>query len=119
MKKLLLLFTVLFAVTTGVAQVTTSSLTGTIIESNGQSAIGTSIKAIHIPSGSTYSTITNESGRFTIPNMRVGGPYTVEITYIGFQKESYENITLQLGQPFVINTTLKEGGTELSAVVIM
>lgn len=118
MKKFLLLFAMLFVTAFVGAQVTTSSLTGTIIESNGQSAIGTSIRATHVPSGSTYSTITNESGRFTISNMRVGGPYKVEITSIGFQKETYENMTLQLGQPLVLNTTLQEGGTELSAVVI-
>jgi len=119
MKKFLLSFSLLLAVVLVHAQVTTSSLTGTVFEPDGQTAIGTSIKATHVPSGTTYSTLTNESGRYTISNMRIGGPYTVEITYIGFQKEVIQNITLQLGQPFVLDATLSEGGTQLSEVVIM
>lgn len=119
MKKFLLSFSLLLAAVLVHAQVTTSSLTGTVFEPDGQTAIGTSIKATHVPSGTTYSTLTNESGRYTISNMRIGGPYTVEITYIGFQKEVVQNITLQLGQPFVLDATLSEGGTQLSEVVIM
>lgn len=68
-------FTLLFTATIVNAQVTTSSLTGTILESNVQPAIGTSIKATHVPTGTNYSTLTNESGRFTISNMRVEGSY--------------------------------------------
>lgn len=119
MKKFLLSFGMLLVIVLAHAQVTTSSLTGTIMESGGLPAIGTSIKATHVPSGSTYSTLTNVNGRYTISNMRVGGPYTVEITYIGFTPTKHENLNLQLGQSFVLNTTLNESGTELSAVTVV
>ena len=119
MKRILLSLSMLLVTLLVHAQVTTSSLTGTVLEPDGQPAIGTSIKAIHTPSGSTYSTLTNVNGRFTISNMRVGGPYTVEITYIGFQPTKYEGVTLQLGQPFVLNSTLSDSGTQLSEVVVV
>ncbi|MFB5946520.1 TonB-dependent receptor [Albibacterium profundi] len=119
MKKSLLFFLMLFTSAVLHAQVTTSSLSGTVQEPTGESAIGTSIKATHVPSGTTYSTVVNETGRFNIPNMRVGGPYTVEMSHVSFQTSTFENIILLLGQPYIVNATLNEGGTQLGEVVIM
>ena len=45
---------------------------------------GANVVAIHIPTGTTYGAVTNQDGRFNMVNMRVGGPYTVSISYIGF-----------------------------------
>ena len=92
-------------------------MSGTILQSDGQASIGASIKATHIPSGTVYGGSTNESGRFNLANMRVGGPYTVEITYVGSQREHFENIVLKLGEPYIINATLKSG-TQLDEVTI-
>src|SRR5690606_5268676 len=75
--------------------------------------------ATHVPSGTTYSTLSNESGRFNITGMRVGGPYTIEISYIGFQKERLENVSLQLGQPYVLNAQLESGANQLAEVRII
>src|SRR5690606_7783940 len=76
------------------------------------------VKAVHVPSGTIYSGTTNESGRFNLANMRVGGPYRVEITYVGQSPEVSEDIFLQLGQPFVLNTVFSGTGTTLDEVVI-
>ncbi|MCC8143891.1 MAG: carboxypeptidase-like regulatory domain-containing protein [Tannerellaceae bacterium] len=54
------------------------------------------VQAIHTPSGTRYGTITNVDGRFSFQGMRTGGPYTVEISYIGYQTAVYTDITLQL-----------------------
>src|SRR5690606_26180857 len=117
MKKILLVFLLSFIRDALYAQVTTSSLTGTVLESKGESAIGTSVKATHVPSGTSYSTVVNETGRFNIPNMRVGGPYIVEMSHVSFQTSTFENIILLLGQPYIVNATLNEGGTQLGEVV--
>jgi len=111
MKKFLLSFILLLGTVLAHAQVTTSSMSGTVLQSDGQSSIGASVKATHVPSGTTYGGSTNENGRFNLSNMRVGGPYTVEITYIGSQPAKYDNIFLQLGQPYALNVQLTDGLT--------
>ncbi len=115
-KHLLLLFMSLFAVTFAFAQVTSSSMSGTIKDDKGETLPGATIRAVHIPSGTTYSIGTNKDGLFNLPGMRIGGPYRVEVTYIGYQRGVFENITLQLGQPYILNVTLSQGGVELAAV---
>ena len=86
-KSLLLKFVVLVFAFVGVflsteAQVTTSTMSGVIREAKG-TLPGASVRATHIPTGTAYTTTTSADGRFTITNMRSGGPYTVEVTFIG------------------------------------
>ncbi|MGI4803403.1 MAG: carboxypeptidase regulatory-like domain-containing protein, partial [Janthinobacterium lividum] len=100
------------------AQVTTSSFSGIIKDAKGVTLPGASIRAVHTPSGTTYSTTSNENGRFTLPNVRIGGPYTVAVTYIGFETQNYTNIDLKLGEPFILNATLSETGTALKEIVV-
>ncbi|NEM98211.1 TonB-dependent receptor [Pontibacter burrus] len=100
------------------AQVTTSSINGSVKDASGEALIGATVKATHQPSGTVYGAATNIEGQFNIANMRVGGPYLVEVSYIGFQPTKYEGITLQLGRPYVLNATLAELGRELQEIVV-
>lgn len=119
MKKFLLAIVVaIFTTVTAFAQVTTSSMTGTIKDSKGVSLPGATVKAVHTPSGTTYATATNANGLFTIPGMRIGGPYTVTISFIGYKPTSFDQITLQLGQGYVLNTELSENGLTLQEVSV-
>ncbi|NLP30588.1 MAG: carboxypeptidase regulatory-like domain-containing protein, partial [Clostridiales bacterium] len=79
------------------AQVTTSSMSGRVTDVDG-AVIGATVVATHTPSGTTYGTVTNMEGRYNLNGMRVGGPYTVEITYIGYGDNTTEGITLSLGE---------------------
>ncbi|MFD1256399.1 carboxypeptidase regulatory-like domain-containing protein [Mucilaginibacter terrae] len=118
MKKNLLL-ALLFLFTTAVtfAQVTTSSLTGTVKDSK-ENLIGATVKATFVPSGTVYATSTRADGRYTIQNMRPGGPYLIEITYLGYEAQKATDVYLKLGEPFVINATLLQSGTALNAVTV-
>jgi len=100
------------------AQVTTSSLSGLVTQGSGQSTAGATVKATHVPSGTVYSGSSNSAGRFNLANLRVGGPYKVEVTFVGQQPLVYEDVYLQLGQPFIINPIFGNGGTVLSEVTI-
>lgn len=117
MKKFLLFLFVLFSTTILHAQVTTSSMNGAISNSSGEPLAGATIKVTHTPTGTVYGVSTGSNGRFSIANMRVGGPYTVEVTYIGSEPKSVENIYLQLGQPYILNTSLSQGAL-LEQVVV-
>ncbi|RZK70030.1 MAG: carboxypeptidase regulatory-like domain-containing protein, partial [Pedobacter sp.] len=99
------------------AQVTTSTLTGTIKDAKGVLP-GAGIKATHTPTGTVYSLTTNAEGRYTITNMRVGGPYTVEISYIGYQSERITDIFLKLGDTYALNATLNDNSNQLTEVVV-
>ena len=84
-KRLHFLIAMLMFFTSGVmAQITTSGITGKVT-SQGEDVIGATVTAVHQPSGTLYRAVTNIDGRYTIQGMRVGGPYKVEITYVGHQ----------------------------------
>ena len=117
-KRLLTMMAVLlmFAVV-AVAQVTTSGITG-IVMANGEEAIGATVMAKHVPSGAVYRAVTNIDGRYTITGMRAGGPYEVEVSYIGFQTSKFTGYQLALGQNTVIDATLTEGSELIQEIVV-
>lgn len=99
------------------AQVTTATMTGVIRESKG-ALPGASVKATHIPTGTVYTVTTAADGRYTISNMRTGGPYTVEVKFIGYQSYKTEGIVLKLGDKYVFNAALNDGSNQLEEVVV-
>ncbi|SNS98192.1 Carboxypeptidase regulatory-like domain-containing protein [Ekhidna lutea] len=104
---------------TGFGQgVTTSTITGEVKDSDGEPLIGVTVLVKHRPTGTQTGTITNASGRFTAPNLRVGGPYEVTLSYVGFESFTVDNIFLKLGSNYEIDATLSEQATELSDVVV-
>ncbi len=78
--------------------VTTASLNGIVQDADGNPLPGANVMAEHIPSGSQYGAATRDNGFFNLPNLRVGGPYTVTVSYIGFNPQKMENVFLSLGQ---------------------
>ena len=78
------------------AQVTTAKITGTIKSAKGEDLAGATVTATHLPSGTVYSTIAQKGGVFTLQGLRVGGPYTVVITYKGLKPETLNDISLRL-----------------------
>lgn len=115
-KYLLILFISLFTTCIAFAQVTTSSITGTVRDSKGATLPGATIIATHVPSGSVYSSATNTTGKFTIPNMRVGGPYTIKISFIGFNPKTLSDLYLGLGDPLKIDVKLDDQSVALTTV---
>lgn len=110
----------LLAFTGAFAQgVTTASITGKVTTSNGEALSDASVVAIHVPSGTRYGTSTRADGAFTIPNTRVGGPYTITASFIGYVDKKIENVFLSLGQPFNASFDLSESATELEGVEIV
>ena len=100
------------------AQVTTSSMSGAVTDANNEPIIGATIQATHTPSGSHYGAITNIDGRYAIQGMRTGGPYTVEVSYVGYQTMIYKDIYLQLGEIYNLNVKMQEATETLNEVVV-
>ncbi|MDD3909970.1 MAG: carboxypeptidase regulatory-like domain-containing protein, partial [Proteiniphilum sp.] len=118
-KRLRFLTVALFVMLAAVmqAQVTNSSMSGRVTDAEG-AVIGATVIATHQSSGTTYGTVTNLEGRFNLNGMRVGGPYTVEISYIGYGTSTTNNIMLSLGENYVLNVVLSEEATSLDEIVV-
>ena len=86
-------------------------MTGSIRDADGQNLVGASISATHQPTGTKYTTVSRSNGEFNIPNMRVGGPYLVEVTYVGHKPERYDNIFLSLSESYLLNSNLGKSST--------
>lgn len=98
--------------------VTTASMNGIVKDADGNNLPGANVIAVHEPSGSQYGASTTGEGVFYLPNLRVGGPYTVNVSYIGFDPQRQENIFLILGQNFRLEFTLESEAVELGEVIV-
>lgn len=107
-----------FMVMTSFAQITTSSMSGIITDTNGSPLIGATISLSHKPSGTSYGTATREDGRYNLPGLRVGGPYSITVSYIGYTDDNLDNVYLNLGQNFTFNSKLAEEGVNMEVLTI-
>ncbi len=120
MKHLLSFLTLsLFALSLSAQGVTTAQMTGELTDVDGELLIGAQIEAIHTPSGTTYGTTTDLNGFYRISNMRVGGPYTIRGTYVGFEDKTVEGVFLSLGDKYVLNLEMAETSIELGEVNVV
>ncbi|HEY0042276.1 MAG TPA: carboxypeptidase-like regulatory domain-containing protein, partial [Flavisolibacter sp.] len=119
LKKLLFLLVVSLLTTSVVfSQVTTSSITGTVKTASGESLEGATVTAVHTPSNTTYSTLSKKGGNFTLPSLRIGGPYTLTINYVGQTSQTLPDIFLTLGEPFNANVVMGEATQQMTGVVV-
>ena len=88
--------------------VTTAALSGIVTSNTGEPLVGANVVAVHQPSGTQYGASTRANGQFNILNMRIGGPYTVTASYLGYKKESQPDVYLSLGQDFRVDFKLVE-----------
>jgi hypothetical protein len=100
------------------AQVTTGSITGTIKGMDGKVLNGVTVNALNQPTGSAYTTASQANGQFTLPNLKVGGPYLVTIKYTGLKDQVFPDIYVTLGTPVVINASLESETNTLGDVVV-
>ena len=98
--------------------VTTSAVAGIATDSSGAPIEGARVVAVHIPSGTTYAAITRADGRFTIPGMRVGGPYRVSVAQVGFRQEIQNGINLSLGVTSDLRFVLGRVTVELAPITV-
>lgn len=101
------------------SQVTTASLGGLVTDSKEEPLIGATVVATHVPSGTFYGTTTRTDGRYTLPNVRVGGPYSVKVTYTGYKANEVTIEILTLGQRGIQNFTLEDASVTLSGVEVV
>ena len=117
MKRLLLTVALSLVVAVAMAQVTTSSIRG-MVTTDDNPLSGATIVALHTPSGTRYGTISNNEGHYSISGMRVGGPYEITISFIGYNDVIYKEINLGIGESSTFDVELTESSVELGYIVV-
>lgn len=97
---------------------TTSSVSGKITDNLNETLIGATVVAVHEPSGTTYGAASNTAGLYTIPNMRVGGPYRITASYTGYGEVTFEQVFLRLGENKRLDFSLEEAAMELMTITV-
>ena len=119
-KKLILLSLLFIAGFSGYSQGNTnSSINGQVFDEQGISLAGANVVAVLTSSGSKYGATTDIDGYFRISNMRVGGPYSITFSYVGFKTQTIDNIFLQLGDSQNFKIKLIEEARELKDIVVV
>ena len=113
------LFSFALAASDAQAQGTTAALEGTIVNESGETLPGVNVVAIHEPTGTRYGASTDADGRYRILQMRVGGPYTVEASFVGYRTERETQLTLQLDSERTLDFQLSSEAQELEEVEVV
>ncbi|NHF59345.1 TonB-dependent receptor plug domain-containing protein [Flavobacteriaceae bacterium TP-CH-4] len=119
MKKILPLIVFSFMCLASYAQTTTANVKGTVSDDQGEPLFGANIVAVHTPTGTKYGAISNEDGRFNLLNLRVGGPYEITISYVGFRNQTRDDVFLTLGKTFNVDVQLVSESQVLDEVVVV
>jgi len=99
------------------SQETTAEISGTIMEGNSplQDVV---VMAVHVPTGTKYNTTTRSDGRYNLPNLKIGGPYTLTTAFVGLKSEKVNDIFLNLGQTYKQNFELTDETTQVGEVIV-
>lgn len=118
-KTLLCLALVLSATGAFAQGVTTGALSGSVMTAADGSALpGAVVEAVHEPTGTRYTTVTQANGQFRILNVRVGGPYTVRATMDGFAPQEQADLFVSLGQTLDLEFQLQLATVEEVVTVV-
>ncbi len=99
--------------------ITTGAIGGNVVSSTGEVMVGANVVAIHVPSGTKYGTNTRANGHYVIPNIRVGGPYTVTVSAVGYKKVTRENVYTIVSQTTDVNFSIAEEAIQTAEQIIV
>jgi hypothetical protein len=118
-QKFMLTFALVLTGLVSFAQVTTSTISGTVAGKDGEGLIGATVIATHVNSGSRYGASTNATGNYTIPFVRVGGPFSITVSYTGYEPQTVNGIMTNLGSATNVDFVLAESGVSLEGVEVV
>lgn len=123
MKKILFIVTTILllaiALPESYGQLTTAAIKGQVVDVNKESLPGATVVMVHEPTGTQYGTTTNAAGVYNLANLNPGGPYTLTVSFIGFNNFERKELHLTLGQTRQMNAVLSESTEELGEVLVV
>jgi hypothetical protein len=118
MKKTILSLVLSAFALVGFGQITSSSISGVVKNEKKEVLAGTTIHAIHVPTGTQYKTVTNKLGVYVLPAIRVGGPYIIHATYVGYKMGEVKDVNTLLGVTSNVDLLLVDEKVALKDVVV-
>jgi hypothetical protein len=118
-KTIMMSLLTLFVTIASFGQVTTSTLSGVVKNEKGENLIGATVSVVHQPTGTKYGSSTNAQGTYVVPAVRVGGPYLIKVSYVGYKTEEIGDVNTSLGLTTNVDVVLIDNATELKEVVIV
>ena len=117
-RSILLASLIIFGATAIFSQVTTATLSGTVKNKKNEVLSNATVNVQFAEAGIQLSVLANAAGQFTVPNLRVGGPYKITASYINYETGSVDNVFLELGSNNFVELILEEKAKEMSGVVV-
>jgi hypothetical protein len=101
-----------------IAQETSGTLNGSVLDALGQPLPGASVMAVHLPSGTKYATSADQKGHYYLPNLRIGGPYRVTVAMMSMKAGIKDDVSIRLGASVTLNFALSDESQQLAEVAI-
>jgi len=98
--------------------ITTGGIAGRVVSSTGEEIAGANVVAVHVASNTMYGTTTRPNGQYVIPNVRVGGPYTVTVSIVGYRKVAREDVYTNVSQTTNVDFTITEEAIQTAEQVV-
>ncbi|HUX57686.1 MAG TPA: TonB-dependent receptor [Bacteroidales bacterium] len=98
---------------------TTSGINGRVVDEKNQPIPGATVIAIHGPTGTQYGTLVDSNGMFHLPNLNVGGPYSIKVTFIGYKPDIQEKVFLRLGDRLDFSIKMVEDVVQMGEVIVV
>jgi hypothetical protein len=114
----LLLFALCVPVALRAQGVTTGALSGFVTDSAGAPLPNAYVVAVHVPSGTQYRAVTRSSGAYSLPNLRIGAPYRVTATLLGYRPVTRENVSVALGESQRVDLRLGRVAAQIGGVSV-
>jgi hypothetical protein len=93
---------------TAVGQITTASITGRVVDQQGNVVPGATITATNKGTGQSRSTVTNDSGDYTLTELPPGR-YDITVEAKSFSKALWQDAELNVGAKLTRNFEMKPG----------
>lgn len=99
--------------------ITSAAIRGTVTDASGAGLPGATVIAVHEPTGTKYGTVTNVEGKYNFSNLKVGGPYVLTVSFVGYQTAKITGIQLSLGEKASYNVKMQESTQQLEEVKVV
>jgi hypothetical protein len=98
--------------------VTTGAVGGVVTDSAGNPVSGAQVQVSNPNTGFLVRGTTRDNGRYLVPSLEVGGPYSVAVRRIGFNPETRDNVYVSLSQTTPVDFRLAAQAAQLAGVVV-
>ena len=101
------------------AQEVTSSVQGTVTDSEGNALPGATVVLTDTRTGRTSTSVTSSSGAFNFRNLEVGGPFTVTASLDGFQTQQAEGVFVRLSDTTALEFSLALDSASAEDIIVV